>query len=153
LAATIFGGGMSSRLFTEIREKRGLAYSINSFLNAFADCGTLAVSAGCSHDKATEVISLVKEELQKVASNIEDGELLRAKNLLKSSIVMGLESNYNRASNFAGNILNFGKIRDINELINKIETVDKSEIVNIFNGLLNSPETIAIVSNADIKGF
>ncbi|MCL2566688.1 MAG: insulinase family protein [Alphaproteobacteria bacterium] len=153
LAATIFGGGMSSRLFTEIREKRGLAYSINSFLNAFADCGTLAVSAGCSHDKAIEVINLVKEELQKVAFGVEDKELERAKNLLKSSIVMSLESSYNRASNFAGNILNFGKIRDVNELISKIDRVEKEEIIGIFQSLLKSQETIAVVSNAGIKGF
>ncbi|MDR0483923.1 MAG: insulinase family protein [Alphaproteobacteria bacterium] len=153
LASTILGGGMSSRLFNEIREKRGLAYSINSFLNSFIDCGSLAVSAGCSHDKATMVIDLVKEELHKVAKDIEDKELDRAKNLLKSSIVMSLESSYNRAAAFAANILNFGKIRDVNELINKIDSVEKKDIINIFENILNSQETIAIVSNSEIKGF
>jgi predicted Zn-dependent peptidase len=153
IASTIFGGGMSSRLFTEIREKRGLAYSISSHASSYRDCGSFVISAGCAHDKATTVIDLAKEELEKVSKSIEDKELDRAKNLLKSSLVMSLESSYNRADRIANNILNYGKIRNVDDIIKKIDGVSKEEILGIFNGLLTSEETIAIVSNSDIKGF
>lgn len=153
IASTIFGGGMSSRLFTEIREKRGLAYSISSYASSYRDCGSFVVSAGCAHDKATTVIELVKEELGKVSKGIEDKELDRAKNLLKSSLVMSLESSYNRADRIASNILNYGKIRNVEDIISKIDNVSKEDILGIFNRLLTSEETIAIVSNSDIKGF
>lgn len=153
IASTILGGGMSSRLFTEIREKRGLAYSISSHSSAYRDCGSFLVSAGCAHDKATTVIDLVKEELGKVSKSIEDKELDRAKNLLKSSLVMSLESSYNRADRFASNILNYGKIRNIADIVKKIDAVSKEDIISMFNNLQKSEETIAIVSNSDIKGF
>ncbi len=153
IASTIFGGGMSSRLFTEIREKRGLAYSISSYSSAYRDCGSFVVSAGCSHDKALTVISLVKEELEKVSKSVEDKELDRAKNLLKSSLVMSLESSYSRADRVASNILNYGKIRNVENIISKIDSTSKEDILSIFNNLLSSEETIAIVSNCEIKGF
>jgi predicted Zn-dependent peptidase len=145
IANAILGGGMSSRLFSEIREKRGLAYSIDSFLNSYKDCGSFAVQVGCSKQNADLVINLIKEELNKAQDNITEKELQKAKNQLKSSILMSLESTYSRAERIANNLMNFGQIRDLNDLISKIDNSSIADINKILSYLNNQEASIAIV--------
>ncbi len=153
IATTILGGGMSSRLFKEIREKRGLAYSIGSFLNTYTDCGSFAVHAGCSRENISLVINLIRAEIEQLAISFEDIELERAKNILKSSIVMSLESTSARCERIAGSILNFGELRDINHIIKKIDSVTKEDVLHLFSSLANEKESIALLSNSIVAGF
>ena len=90
--STILGGGMSSRLFQEIREKRGLAYAIYSFLSCYKDCGIFGVYAGTGAEEAHGLLSLVLDEIEKVQDDITEEELDRARAQLKASILMSLES-------------------------------------------------------------
>ncbi|MFL1781338.1 Insulinase family protein [Candidatus Hepatincolaceae symbiont of Richtersius coronifer] len=150
VANTILGVGMSSRLFVEIREKRGLAYSVDSFLNSYEDCGTFAVQVGCNKDNVKLVIGLIKEEIAQTSNTLLDEEIEKAKNQLKSGILMSLESTSSRCERLAANILNFNEIRDLNKLISKINAVSKNDVIDVFNRLLSSKETIALVSNSDL---
>lgn len=107
---TALGGGMSSRLFQEVREKRGKAYSISSFLASFQHTGYLAVSAGLAAGAVTEVIDVVREELRKIVRDgLEPGELARAKTQIKGTILLSLESSESRMSRMAKNEIYFGR--------------------------------------------
>ena len=147
----ILGGGMSSRFFVEIREKRGLAYSVNSSLHSYINCGSFAVSVGCNKDKALEVIKLIKEEIAVTRVELQDKEIEKSKNQLKSSVLMSLENTRNRAERFAGNILNLGKIKESQDIINSIDAVSREDILAVLDRFLNSKESIAVVSNANIE--
>ncbi len=148
---TVLGGGMSSRLWIKIREEEGLAYSVDSYLNAYSDCGTFAVSVGCDADNVNKVIGLIRQEMGKSLNNITEKELQKAKNQIKSGIIMGLESTYNRANKIANNILDFGIVKNINESITKIDNISLNNINGVLNELLGSKEIIAVVSPKDIK--
>ena len=102
LLNSIFGSGMSSRLFQSIREERGLAYSIYSEMNPFRDTGSLAIYAGCAVDKTREVLDLTLAEMTRIKHElVTDEELTRAKNQLKGNMVLGLESSASRMSSLA----------------------------------------------------
>ena len=118
IANAILGGGMSSRLFVEIREKRGLAYSVSSSLNSYETCGTFSVNVGCNKNNAKLVLNLIKEEIAIAKKELQEKEIEKAKNQLKSSILMSLESTQRRAERLAANILNFNEVKNINNTIN-----------------------------------
>ncbi|UQY80435.1 insulinase family protein [Candidatus Hepatincola sp. Av] len=147
----ILGSGMSSRFFVEIREKRGLAYSVDSFLNSYEDTGTFVVQVGCATEKTLDVINLIKEEITKTLNTVADKEILKAKNQLKSSIIMSLESPYSRCNRMAADILTYRKIKDLNQFITDIENVSKDDVKQELQKLSTAEEAIAVVSNKELN--
>jgi len=142
LLSLIMGGGMASRLFQEIREKRGLAYSIYSMHSAYDDDGQFEIYAGTGPDTAHESIDLIQCEIDKICKNhVETDELNRAKAQLKSSIVMGQESMLSRTNRMAKYFLAHGQLSDTHSLIKKIDTVTIDDIKNIANLIFNTPCT------------
>ncbi len=126
---TMLGGGMSSRLFQNIREKRGLAYSVFSELNLYRDAGCLLVNAGTSLDSAREVVHLTLEELRRLKDEpTPDEELRRTKDQLKGSLMLGLESTGARMANLARQYLYFGKFFDLDEILDGIEGVTADDL-------------------------
>jgi predicted Zn-dependent peptidase len=129
LLNVILGGGMSSRLFQEIREKRGLAYSVYSYLNSYADTGSLVVYAGTSSDATNEVLSLIMKEFDKLKEGeLDDGELLSAKEQLKGNMLLGLESSESKMSKLAKEEIYFNRYIDVEEIMSEIDKVTLNDI-------------------------
>ena len=127
LFAEALGGGMSSRLFQEAREKRGLAYAIDAYADTYADVGMLGVYAGCAAGDAAELAKIAAAEIQSLAASVGDGELARAKAQLKGSLFMGREQPLNRAEQAASQTLMFGHLfapTDIAEAIDQVTAAD-----------------------------
>jgi len=120
----ILGGGMSSRLFQEVREKRGLCYSVFSFNWGFSDTGVFGIYAGTGPQNAGELGHVIVEELKKLTSTITPQELARAKAQLKTGLVMCLEQSSSRAEQIARQMLLYGRVMPICELIERVENVD-----------------------------
>ncbi len=129
---TILGGGMSSRLFREIREKKGLAYSVYSYHSLFEDTGLFTVYAGTRPSNAEEVIRLIQKELNDVAANgAGDDEFAKAKDHLKGQLVLGLESTRNRMTRLGKSELTQGEILSLDELVERIDKVTKDDVARI----------------------
>ena len=144
LLNTMLGGGMSSRLFQTIREDQGLAYSIYSEMNPFRDTGSLCVYAGTSVDKTEKVLQLTLEELRRLKEEtVSEAELKRAKDQLKSNMVIGLESSGSRMSNLARQQMYFGRFFGIDEIIEEIEAVSSADVQKLAQQLFR-PEAIAL---------
>ncbi|HEY5056385.1 MAG TPA: pitrilysin family protein [Acidobacteriaceae bacterium] len=144
LLSSMLGGGMSSRLFQSIREDRGLAYSIYSETSPFRDTGLLAIYAGTSTEKTAEVVKLTVEEFARIKSSpVSDAELKRAKDQLKSNIVLGLESSGSRMSNLARQEIYFGRFFSTDEIVAEVDAVTPAEIQALARDLFQ-PESIAI---------
>ena len=144
LLNTMLGGGMSSRLFQTIREDQGLAYSIYSEMNPFRDTGSLCVYAGTSVDKTEKVLRLTLEELRRLKEEtVSETELKRAKDQLKSNMVIGLESSGSRMSNLARQQMYFGRFFGIDEIIEEIEAVTSADVQKLAQQLFR-PEAIAL---------
>ena len=145
LAASVLGGGMSSRLFQEIREKRGLAYSIYSFNSAYSDGGLFGVYAGTSQNGLMELVPTLCDELLKSANSIEDNELDRARAQMRTGIVMSLESTAARSEQIARQIAMFGRFIPINELMEEVDALSCADIECAIGQLLSSNPTIAAI--------
>jgi predicted Zn-dependent peptidase len=144
LLNTMLGGGMSSRLFQSVREDRGLAYSIYSEMNPFRDTGSLCVYAGTSVDKTEKVLQLTLQELRRLKEEtVSDAELKRAKDQLKSNMVIGLESSGSRMANLARQQMYFGRFFGVDEMMEEIEAVTPDDIQALAQGLFK-PEVIAL---------
>ena len=144
LLNTMLGGGMSSRLFQAIREEKGLAYSIYSETSPFRDTGALSIYAGTSIDKTAEVLRLTIEELRRLKEEpVPEAELKRAKDQLKSNIVLGLESSSSRMSNLARQEMYFGRFFSVDEIIAEVEAIDASTVQSLAQQLFR-PEAIAL---------
>jgi predicted Zn-dependent peptidase len=107
--STLFGGGMSSRLFQEVREERGLAYAIYSFVSAYGDSGLFGVYAGTSEGDTSELLSVVADEFTKLPSDIGEDELQRARAQLRASVLMSRESSLSRCEHLAQQLLVYGR--------------------------------------------
>jgi predicted Zn-dependent peptidase len=126
---TVLGGGMSSRLFQNIREKQGLAYSVYSDLNLFSDTGCFTIYAGTGVETAKQVVSSVIEEIRQVKNElIAEEELRRAKDHLKGSLMLSLESTSSRMSNLARQELYFKHFMSLDEMLESIEAVTRDEV-------------------------
>jgi predicted Zn-dependent peptidase len=144
LLNTMLGGGMSSRLFQSIREDRGLAYSIYSEMSPFRDTGSLCVYAGTSVDKTEQVLRLTLQELRRLKEEtVSDGELKRAKDQLKSNMVIGLESSGSRMANLARQQMYFGRFFGVDEIMDGIEAVTIADIQGLAHELFQ-PEAMAL---------
>ena len=123
LLSSLLGGGMSSRLFQEIREKRGLVYSIYAFNAPYADGGLFGIYAGTGEEEVEELVPVTLEELRKVQSEVTEAELARARSQVKASVLMSLESTGSRCEQLARQMQIYGRIIPTQETIAKIEGV------------------------------
>ena len=126
--SNIMGGGMSSRLFQEVREKRGLCYSVFSFGSAYEDVGQVGVYAASSPEHSSELVELTTEIMMSVSHGVSEAEVARAKAQLKASLVMNLESASSRADQIARQFLAFGHVPEIATLVAKIEAVTAEQV-------------------------
>ncbi len=143
--STLFGGGMSSRLFQEVREERGLAYDIYSFLASYADGGLFGVYAGTSADDADKAVALIAGEIVRVADDLGEGEIARARAQLKASILMTLESTTTRCEQAARHVMLFGRPIPPEEIVAQIEAADRPAIQRIARRLTASAPTLALL--------
>jgi predicted Zn-dependent peptidase len=140
------GGGMSSRLFQEIREKRGLAYSVYSFSQQFSGSGMFGVYAGCQPSKVHEVLKITRDLLADVASNgLRDEELERAKGQARGGLVLGLEDTGSRMSRIGKSELMFGDLKSIDEMLAQIDGVTAQEVRDVASILLGNRPTLAVI--------
>ncbi len=144
------GGGMSSRLFQEIREKRGLAYSVYSFSSQHAECGQWGVYAGCLPAKTEEVLSICQEEIAKlIGSGLTDEELERGKGQLRGSIVLGLEDPSSRMSRLGKSELVYPRLEPVEEILAAIEAVTHDQVRAVAAAVLGQPKALAVVGPFD----
>jgi predicted Zn-dependent peptidase len=144
------GGGMSSRLFQEVREKRGLAYSVYSYASNYADTGLLGVYAGCAPAKVDDVLTLVREQLIQVAeTGISAEELERGKGQLRGSVVLGLEDSGSRMSRIGKADLLHGELPSIDAVLARIDAVDLDDVRALAADLLAATPALAIVGPFD----
>lgn len=152
--STLFGGGMSSRLFQEIREKRGLAYSIYSYLSCYTDGGLFGIYAGTGESEAAELIPLVADEMNRVAEDASDEEVARARAQLRASILMGLESTSARCEQAARHVMLYGRPLTTAELTARIEAVDTPGVRRVAKRLASSAPTVtALGPVAKVEDF
>jgi predicted Zn-dependent peptidase len=143
LLSTLVGGGMSSRLFQEIREKRGLVYSIYSFASSFRDGGLFGVYAGTGEKEAAEILPLVIEELNRVPATVTEEELARARAQAKAGVQMARESTSNRAEQLATQLLIYNRPVPADEIVARIEAVDIAHLARIARRLTAGAPTLA----------
>ncbi|CAL7960921.1 Uncharacterized zinc protease RF_0338 [Alphaproteobacteria bacterium] len=151
VASIIIGGGMSSRLFQEIREKRGLAYNISSFLLIHKDCGLSGVYAATAPNTINELISVIIEQLHALTHSVKSEEVQRAKAQIKSSLLMEQESSTSRAEKIVVDYAIFGRFIDINEIIQKIDAIDEYVVQCRIKSMLDNAKvhnpTLSAVGN------
>ena len=141
--SVLFGGGMSSRLFQEVREKRGLVYSVYSFVSAYRDGGTFGIYAGTGENEVGELIPVVCDEMGKLATDASDEEVSRACAQLKASILMSLESTNARCEQLAQQILIYGRPLPVAEVVGKIEAVEAADVRRLAERLAKGRPTLA----------
>ncbi len=146
---TALGGGTSSRLFQEVRELRGLAYSVYSFASHHADSGLVGVAVGCLPAKLDDVLAVVRAELAKVAADgISADELARGKGQLRGGLVLGLEDSGSRMSRLGKAELVYDELLSIDEVMARIDAVTLEQVHDIARELFSQPEVLAIVGPA-----
>ena len=151
---TALGGGMSSRLFQEIREKRGLAYSVYSFNSGYSDAATFGLYAGCQAAKAKEVASLMLLELEKVANDgLSAAELELAMGNISGSLALKFESNQSRMSRLASSEIVSGEFMDLDESIARFAAVSLAEVQQLASDLLARPRSIVAVGEVSESMF
>lgn len=154
LLAILLGGGMSSRLFQEVREKRGLVYAIHAFHSAFTDDGLFGIYAGTGEGEIAELVPLVCDELVKLTDGIADDEIARAKAQLKASILMSRESSGARCEQLAQQILFHGGPLSVERIVAEIEAVDAARLRDAAARLLASRPTVtALGPIAKLESF
>ncbi len=143
---TVLGGSMSSRLFQNIREKRGLAYSVFSGLSAYRDAGNITIYAGCANEAVGEVVDLCVEELKGMKrTSVPDSELRRAKDHLKGSLMLSLENTASRMSHLARQEIYFDRHFGLDETLAGVEAVTASDIRRVAADLFSNGSLAATV--------
>jgi predicted Zn-dependent peptidase len=149
---TMLGGSMSSRLFQNVREKRGLVYSIASGVSSYSDAGNLTVYAGTSLDAVNEVVRLTVEEIKRLkGERVAADELRRAKDHLKGSLMLSLENTGSRMSHLARQEIYFGRQIDLDETLRGIEAVSAEDVERISNDIFRGGLAMSILGN--LKGY
>jgi predicted Zn-dependent peptidase len=150
---TILGGGMSSRLFQNIREKQGLVYAIYSGLNSYRDSGCLSVYAGTSLETTDQVVDLIVSEFRNLKRQpVDVEELRRAKDYLKGSLMLSLESTSSRMSNLARQEMYFGRYFSMNEMMSRVEAVNSEDIQRLAQDFFETRQ-IALTVLGNLDGF
>lgn len=143
---TALGGGTSSRLFQEVREVRGLAYSVYSFASQYADSGLVGVAVGCLPDRTDEVLAVVRQQLDAIAADgITADELARGKGQLVGGMILGLEDSGSRMMRLGKNELVHGEVPGIDEVIERIEAVTLEDVRAVAADVFGRPELLAVV--------
>ncbi|MEZ5193882.1 MAG: pitrilysin family protein [Nocardioides sp.] len=143
---TVLGGGTSSRLFQEVRERRGLAYSVYSFAAHHADAGLVGVSVGCLPTRLDEVLTTVRAELRALAEDgITEEELVRGKGQLRGGLVLGLEDTGSRMSRLGKAELVHDELLSVDEVLARIDAVTVDQIRRLARRLFSQPEILAVV--------
>jgi predicted Zn-dependent peptidase len=150
----ILGGGMSSRLFQEIRERRGLAYSVYSAPSSFVDTGTLTIYAGTLPESVDEVLDLVDTEIERVATDgISDDELDVARGYLCGAFRMGLEDTTSRMARLAGMLTVLGRLHTVDEQVDKWKSVGHADIERVVERVLSRPRALSVVGPVTRKSL
>jgi predicted Zn-dependent peptidase len=149
LLSTLLGGGMSSRLFQEVREKRGLVYSIYSFSAPFLDGGLFGIYAGTGESEAEELMPITLEELRKVQREVTEAELARARAQVKASLLMSLESTGSRCEQLARQLQVFGRVVPTSETVAKINAVTTDDVCRAATRLFRGAPTLATMGPAE----
>ena len=136
---------MSSRLFQEIREKRGLVYGISSFSSSYSDTGMFGIYAGTGESQIQELIPVLCDELKNSPNSISEKEIKRGKAQLKASLMMGRESAFRRCESAARQLLVFNRIIDPTETIEKINLVSKETVEKIAKKIVSGSPTISSI--------
>jgi predicted Zn-dependent peptidase len=148
------GGGMSSRLFQEVRERRGLAYSVYSFTTQYAGAGAVGVSAGCHPAKVHELLAVVRDQLNDVAEHgLADAEVARGKGQVRGGMVLGLEDTGSRMSRIGKGELAYGEVVELDEMLARVDAVAPDEIRALAAELLSGPMCLAVVGPFDDDEF
>ena len=146
----VLGGGMSSRLFQEVREKRGLAYSVYSFAQGYSDAGYFGLYAGCTPAKVDQVIDLMRAELERLAEDgITEGELERGIGQLRGGLVLGMEDTGSRMSRLGKAELVYGEYVGLDEALQRIGTVTTAEVQELAADLAGRPRSLTVVGPFD----
>jgi predicted Zn-dependent peptidase len=149
---TVLGGSMSSRLFQNVREKRGLVYSISSGVAAYSDAGAFTIYAGARLESLDEVVRLCVEELRRLRSEpLPETELRRAKDHLKGSLMLSLESTGSRMNHIARQEIYFGRQFGLDEITARIEAVSAADVERIASDLFRGPMHTSVLGN--LKGY
>jgi predicted Zn-dependent peptidase len=151
LYSTMLGGGMSSRLFQEVREKRGLVYSVYSFHAPYRDGGLLGIYAGTGPERLDELVAVIGGEVGDLGAAASDEEIERARTQMKASLLMARESTGARAESLANRLLIYGRPVPIEEVVAKIEAVDRAALGRVAARLAGGPLTAAALG--PIKGL
>jgi predicted Zn-dependent peptidase len=147
---TALGGGMSSRLFQEVREKRGMAYSVYSYAAHYADVGMFGVYAGCLPKKVGQVLEVCREQLADVAANgITADELVRARGQLKGSFVLGMEDTGSRMGRLGKAELVYGELLSVDEVLARVDAITLDDVAAVAGDLLARPQTLAVIGPFD----
>lgn len=141
--STLLGGGMSSRLFQEVREKRGLVYSIYTFTGGYHDGGLFGVYAGTGEDEVAELVPVVCDEIAKVGADVTEDEVARARAQLKAGTLMALESTMSRCEQLGQQVLIYDRPVPVEEIVAKIDGVDRESVVKAASRLRASRPTVA----------
>jgi predicted Zn-dependent peptidase len=160
VANTALGGGMSSRLFQEIREKRGLVYSVYSYHSMYTECGLWSVYAGTSPKRAHEVLGLIRREVEDLAERgIAPDELERAKGHMKGSMVLSQEDASGRMSRLGKSEIGHGEILSLDDIVERIDAVTPEDVETITREVLGRPMAMAVIGpfkpgefDADLPG-
>tara|TARA_R110002074_G_scaffold113207_1_gene242270 strand:- start:1688 stop:2812 length:1125 start_codon:yes stop_codon:yes gene_type:complete len=151
--SSVLGGGMSSRLFQEVREKRGLAYSVFAYSWSFADTGIIGVYAGTAPDDLAELMPVVADEISKLGQDATEAEVARARAQMKAGLLMGLESSSSRAEQIARQYAVHGRVLPIDEMIGKVDQVDAAAVRRFASRFLGSDATApAIAAVGPLEG-
>ncbi|MFD4791236.1 M16 family metallopeptidase, partial [Streptomyces sp. NPDC058459] len=143
---TALGGGMSSRLFQEVREKRGLAYSVYSYTSGFADCGLFGVYAGCRPSQVTDVLKICRDELDQVAGHgLSDDEVNRAIGQLRGSTVLGLEDTGALMNRIGKSELCWGDHMSVDETLTRIAEVTPDEVRSVARDILGQRPSLSVI--------
>ncbi|HVO02802.1 MAG TPA: pitrilysin family protein [Candidatus Cybelea sp.] len=139
----LLGGGMSSRLFQEVREKRGLVYSIHSFSSSYSDCGLFGVYAGTGESEAAEMMPVICDEILKVGDSLAEAEVARAAAQLKAGTLMSRESTSSRCEQLASQLLLYGRPIPPEEAVTRIEAVTPADVMRLARRIFGSSPTLA----------
>lgn len=147
ILGSILGGGMSSRLFQEIREKRGLCYTVYSYSHSYEDCGTFKIYSATSPDKINDFIKATVAELKNSKNSITEDELNRTKAQFKSGLLMSQESVSGRGKSIASDLVNFNRIISNSEILDKINSVNVKSVQELLTHMIDTNPTLVLLGN------
>lgn len=147
----ILGGGMSSRLFQEVREKRGLAYSVSSMLSSYSDVGVLMLYAGTSEEHSKELPLIMIDELKRMAEPVSEAELSRAKNQIRAELLMSRENPATVAGWIGRHLLLYGRYIELPELLARVDAVNREQLQSLGEKLAASGEQLTVTALGPVK--